>query len=198
MNDVERKEAERAVEKIKEYKDRIAYEAKLAVADRPGKRFNEPPEAEQQELTEAEKVVVGVGLGAKMRCTEAEEKFPAHVLSPGDSITITSNVKPLIDAFPPVPPAVLSRRGEALFKAAGDIINGERQTTYGDSEDSFGFIAARWNQYLQGRFKAQFELAAKDVAFLMADFKMARECVQGKADNIIDAAGYLGINYDLI
>ena len=32
---------------------------------------------------------------------------------------------------------------------------------------------------------------------MMADFKMARECNQHKPDNIVDATGYLGINYDM-
>ena len=32
---------------------------------------------------------------------------------------------------------------------------------------------------------------------MMADFKMARECNQHKPDNIVDATGYLGINFDL-
>ena len=88
-------------------------------------------------------------------------------------------------------------RGKALFDAASNIINGERQTQYGDPEDSFTWIAQRWNQYLKGRYGATFELNAEDAAFMMADFKMARECNQRKPDNVVDAVGYLGINYDM-
>ena len=89
------------------------------------------------------------------------------------------------------------KRGEALFSEASLIINGERQTAYGDPEDSFKWIAQRWTQYLQGRYGIPFELTAADATFMMADFKMARECNQHKPDNIVDATGYLGINYDM-
>jgi hypothetical protein len=88
-------------------------------------------------------------------------------------------------------------RGKKLFDAAGTVINGERQTSYGDPEDSFLWIAQRWNQYLKGRYGATFELTAADATFMMADFKMARECNQNKPDNLIDATGYLGINFDM-
>lgn len=88
-------------------------------------------------------------------------------------------------------------RGKALFDTAGKIINGERQTQYGDPEDSFTWIAQRWNQYLKGRFGATFELTAEDIPFMMTDFKMARECNQHKVDNLVDAAGYMGITYDM-
>lgn len=89
-------------------------------------------------------------------------------------------------------------RGKKLFDAAGRIINGERQTSYGDPEDSFTWIAQRWNQYLKGRYGANFELTAEDATFMMADFKMARECNQHKSDNLVDAVGYMGINYDMV
>jgi len=89
------------------------------------------------------------------------------------------------------------KRGSKLFNKVSKVINGERQTSYGNPEDSFAWIAQRWNQYLQGRFGADFELTAEDATFMMADFKMARECNQHKADNIIDCTGYLGINFDM-
>ena len=53
-------------------------------------------------------------------------------------------------------------RGKALFDAAGKIINGERQTSYGDPEDSFAWIAQRWTQYLKGRYGVTFDLNAED------------------------------------
>lgn len=90
------------------------------------------------------------------------------------------------------------QRGQVLFEAAGKVINGERQTSYGDPEDSFAWIAERWNQYLKGRYNANFELKPEDATFMMMDFKMARECNQHKKDNIIDLTGYAGITYDMI
>lgn len=89
-------------------------------------------------------------------------------------------------------------RGKLLFDAAGKIINGERQTSYGNPEDSFAWIAQRWTQRIQGRYGVTFDLDTDDVSFMMADLKMARECNQHKPDNLIDATGYLGINYDLV
>jgi len=87
------------------------------------------------------------------------------------------------------------RRGETLFADAAKAINGDRQTAYGDPEDSFENISIRWSQYLCGKkyIAGRVRLTAADVAFMMADFKMARECGQGKRDNLVDAAGYLGI-----
>lgn len=89
------------------------------------------------------------------------------------------------------------QRGKKLFDAASAIINGERQTSYGDPEDSFTWIAQRWTQYLKGRYGVSFDLLPEDATFMMADFKMARECNQHKRDNIEDAVGYMGINYDM-
>jgi len=89
------------------------------------------------------------------------------------------------------------KRGEKLFNEASKKINGERQTQYGSPENSFSFIAVRWNQYIRGRFNIEIELKDVDIAFMMADFKMARECYQGKRDNTIDAVGYLGIHDDM-
>lgn len=92
----------------------------------------------------------------------------------------------------------MSERGEKLFKDASTNINGARQTTYGNPEDSFQMIAERWNQFLKCRYEFAHELTAEDIAFMMADFKMARECNQHKRDNLVDASGYLGITDDLV
>ena len=89
------------------------------------------------------------------------------------------------------------KRGKKLFDVTSKVINGDRQTSYGNPEDSFYWIAQRWNQYLKGRYNANFNLTNEDTTFMMADFKMARECNQHKPDNIVDATGYLGINFDL-
>lgn len=95
---------------------------------------------------------------------------------------------------------VAFKRGNKLFIDASDIINGERQDTYGNPENNFAAIAARWSQFLKARGfmpASGVDLTAKDVAFMMVDFKMARQCSSPKRDNLIDAAGYLGILDDL-
>ena len=84
----------------------------------------------------------------------------------------------------------LQERG-SILKEAIDIINGERQSQYGDPEDSFKLIARFWEDYLSK------PLNEKDVAIMMTLFKLARESHQGKRDNLVDAAGYLGIAGDM-
>lgn len=91
-----------------------------------------------------------------------------------------------------------SQRGQVLLDAH-KVINGERQNVYGSPEDSFALIARYWQTYLESAGVVVIKdtqprsLAAEDVALMMTLFKIAREANQHKADNIVDAAGYLGI-----
>ena len=85
-------------------------------------------------------------------------------------------------------------RGSVLQQAI-DIINGERQDVYGSPEDSFAKIAGYWTTYLGDQMTDR--ITAEDVALMMTLFKIAREANQHKRDNIIDAAGYLGIYADM-
>jgi len=81
-------------------------------------------------------------------------------------------------------------RGDILYKAL-DIINGDRQDSYGDPEDSFKTIANFWSVYLK-RY-----VGPKDVSMMMALLKIAREGNQHKLDNLIDCAGYIGLAADM-
>ena len=81
-------------------------------------------------------------------------------------------------------------RGSILDEAK-EVINGERQNHYGDPEDSFALIAEYWSIYLEKNVTPQ------DVAMMMVLFKLARESHQHKRDNLVDAAGYLGILGDM-
>ena len=87
-------------------------------------------------------------------------------------------------------------RGHVLRKAL-EVINGERQDQYGNPEDAFPLIAELWEIYLRvpGVVGA---ITPKDVAIMMVLFKIAREIHQHKQDNLVDAAGYLGLAGDLI
>lgn len=80
--------------------------------------------------------------------------------------------------------------GTALMEAY-NIVNGERNDLYGKPEDSFTKIAEYWTAYL-GR-----EVSARDVALMMALFKIAREQNQHKRDNIVDGAAYLALAGDM-
>lgn len=91
------------------------------------------------------------------------------------------------------------KRGESLFKAASDIINGDRQDQYGDPEDSFETIGVLWAMYLErivGNFRV--EISPQNVAMMMVLFKIVREWNQFKPDNVIDWTGYSGIYFDMM
>jgi len=82
--------------------------------------------------------------------------------------------------------------GKCLDEAK-NIINSERQDSYGNPEDSFELIAEYWNVYLTGKI----DLTSKDVAHMIMLFKLAR--CQGQSpsrDNYIDIAGYASIAAD--
>lgn len=98
-------------------------------------------------------------------------------------------------------------RGKVLNEALL-IINGERQDVYGSPEDSFELIADYWRTYLRSLAAKRNREAGmekyfiptifkEDVAMMMTLFKIAREANQHNRDNIIDAAGYLGIYADM-
>lgn len=88
-----------------------------------------------------------------------------------------------------------NKRGRVLLKAV-EIINGERQDSYGNPEDTFECIAALWGWWLCDKMRE--EITAQDVAMMMALLKFAREKNgAGKTDNIVDACGYLGLYEDM-
>ena len=82
-------------------------------------------------------------------------------------------------------------RDEILSKAKS-IINGERQGTYGDAEDSFQTIADRWSAYLNT------EISSEDVANMMILMKVARNSSGVyKDDNWIDICGYAALGGEI-
>lgn len=88
--------------------------------------------------------------------------------------------------------------GDSLNEAHS-IINGERQDSYGNPEDSFRYIAEYWTAYMraQGLFCGSTKVNALDVAHMMMLLKLAR-CTgqQSKRDNYIDIQGYAAIAAD--
>lgn len=82
-------------------------------------------------------------------------------------------------------------RDEILSKAKS-IINGERQGTYGDAEDSFQTIADMWSAYLNT------EISSEDVANMMILMKVARNSSGVyKDDNWIDICGYAALGGEI-
>ena len=82
-------------------------------------------------------------------------------------------------------------RGKILDKAK-EIINKDRQDAYGNPEDCFREIAFLWTWWLKR------DISLSDVAMMMVLLKQVRERHLHKEDNIIYAAGYLGLYEDLI
>lgn len=83
----------------------------------------------------------------------------------------------------------------SILSEAEKVINGGRQDTYGNPENSFKIIANLWSAYLNGKFAKP--ITAIDVAHMMALFKIARMLGQKPCrDNYVDAAGYIAIAWD--
>ena len=79
---------------------------------------------------------------------------------------------------------------EEILETAKKCVCGDREQDYGSPERSFDVIARLWNAYLEDRMTIM--LGAKDVALMMALFKIARIMTgHGKADNWVDGCGYL-------
>lgn len=79
----------------------------------------------------------------------------------------------------------------AILLEAHALINAECQGDYGTPVESFARIATLWSAYL-GHL-----LTGKDVAICMTLLKVAREANNHKRDNLLDAAGYIGIAADM-
>lgn len=80
--------------------------------------------------------------------------------------------------------------GKILIEAH-ELINGQRQTEYGAAKAGFQRVAEMWGAFL-GR-----EISGHDVACLMALLKIARQANRHKPDNLLDAAGYIGLAADM-
>ena len=79
----------------------------------------------------------------------------------------------------------------SILLDAHALINGERQSSYGPPTPFFTRTAALWSAYLGHT------LTGKDVAMCMVLLKVAREANRHKRDNLLDAAGYIGLAADM-
>ena len=85
----------------------------------------------------------------------------------------------------------MTSKNDILDKAK-TIINGERQGTYGEAEDSFSIIAQMWTAYL-GK-----EIKSEDVANMMILMKVARNSSGVyKDDNWMDICGYAALGGEI-
>lgn len=75
---------------------------------------------------------------------------------------------------------------------AKQLICGQRETDYGNANDSFKEIAAYWSVYLG------ITISSEDVALMMSLMKIARISTgKGTADSFIDAIGYIALGAEI-
>lgn len=75
----------------------------------------------------------------------------------------------------------------SILQEAQTIVNGDRNTDYGDIKKSFE-TTAKFASLLTGK-----ELTAQDCCKVMMSIKLTRESYKHKRDNLVDLAGYAEI-----
>jgi hypothetical protein len=74
---------------------------------------------------------------------------------------------------------------------AAELVLGDRNADYGTPHEDLGGIGLMWTGLLNSRLKPGVAITGQDVALMMTALKLRREAHRPKADNIIDAHGYL-------
>ena len=81
--------------------------------------------------------------------------------------------------------------GAMLLKHAAGVVD-KRRADYGEPEDLFANVAARWSQVLGTR------VTPVQVALCLADLKMVRLAHNPKhLDSLIDVAGYVACAHEV-
>lgn len=79
----------------------------------------------------------------------------------------------------------------SILEEALSLTAGSRQSSYAHPLGNFQAIAEFWGTWLWRRHGVQVNLDHRDVAWMMAMLKAAREAGRPQRDNMVDAAGYL-------
>lgn len=82
---------------------------------------------------------------------------------------------------------------QPLLLEAHEVITGARMETYGPPANGMQGVAEQWTLYLRQKYGADIKLSAEDVCWMMADLKKFRQMHKSKRDNVLDAAGYIGL-----
>jgi hypothetical protein len=81
-----------------------------------------------------------------------------------------------------------------ILSEAEKLINGARQEAYGDPATNLNRVAGLWTNYLRLKYaEAEMSITAEDVCWMLADLKKARQMHAHHHDNLVDAAGYIGL-----
>ena len=76
---------------------------------------------------------------------------------------------------------------------AHNLITGERAQQHGDAKAQFQRIVEQWALYIWHKYGVSVPLCNEDYCWMMADLKKVRRMMSGGRDNIVDAAGYIGL-----
>lgn len=87
----------------------------------------------------------------------------------------------------------MTAKKKPLLIEANDIIHGERRETYGDAANGMKGVADQWSLYMRQKYGIELELTAEDACWMMADVKKYRQMHKARRDNVLDAAGYIGL-----
>lgn len=84
---------------------------------------------------------------------------------------------------------------KSILLEAEEIINGDREQTYGHFSKNLENIASLWQTYINAAADedGNIELTAKDVCMMMCLLKIAREANKHKRDNLVDLCGYAAL-----
>lgn len=76
---------------------------------------------------------------------------------------------------------------------AEDLVLGERNSSYGDPSLDYQKTAKIWSGLLVHKLRPGIEITPKEAILMMVALKLSREMHRHKADNLIDAHGYLNL-----
>lgn len=91
--------------------------------------------------------------------------------------------------FPIMSPAV---------REAWKLTHGDRRAAYGTPADVFAGYAKIWSVLLRNKLREGVELDAADATLIMTALKLARQAENHKADNVVDALGYLILHDEVL
>jgi hypothetical protein len=80
----------------------------------------------------------------------------------------------------------------SILLEAAEIIEGDREQTYGSFDVNLNNIAVLWNNYLC-MLGYDTQLTGKDVCLMMVLLKICRETNSHKRDNLVDICGYTAL-----
>ena len=85
---------------------------------------------------------------------------------------------------------------QSILEEAQGIIWGDREQTYGAPSANLQRIAMLWTAYIASKepfADRPVTFTPEDVCWMMVMLKTARQINASKRDNLVDAAGYIGL-----